>query len=248
MELLEDENPLTLRRWLRSGRLGRRFDYDRGLLPNRYLRELDPSTPEPERAEFPDAKAHYDTYSAWLGETAMSMGYPAWNLLYYAIVGSLSPRQPNPVVAETGTNRGLSTIVMAQAVKDLGLEAVVETVELDAEMSERARRHVGAAGLESYVRFHKGDSIEFLTDLVARSPHIDFLFLDDAHDRAHVERQLDIVCEKVAVRRGKIYFDNSGAGGVADALRYLRDTHGGNVIEFANTSMCPSGNAIWQAG
>ena len=96
------------------------------------------------------------------------------------------------------------------------------------------------------MNLNTGDSIDFLADLAERKPHIDFLFLDDAHDREHVERQLDIVCPKVAVRRGKIYFDNSGAGGVAEALEHLRNVHGGNVIEFANCSFCPSGNAIWQ--
>ena len=177
----------------------------------------------------------------------MSMGYPSWNLLYYSIISSLLPAQPDPVVVETGTNRGLSTIVMAQAIKDLGLDTVVESVELDPKLSEAATRHIEAAGLGEHVELHIGDSVEFLADLVARKPHIDFLVLDDAHDRAHVERQLDIVCAKVAMRRGKIYFDNSGAGGVAEALQYLREVKGGNVIEFANCSLCPSGNAIWQA-
>jgi hypothetical protein len=57
---------------------------------------------------------------------------------------------------------------------------------------------------------------------------------------------MDIVCPKVAVRRGKIYFDNAGAGGVAEALPYLKQTYGGNLVEFTNCSMSPSGNAIWQ--
>jgi predicted O-methyltransferase YrrM len=150
-------------------------------------------------------------------------------------------------VVETGTNRGLSTIVMAQALKDLGLAAVVETVELDPELSDVAGRHVEDAGLAEFVKIHTGDSIDFLTHLVERVAHIDFLLLDDAHDRAHVERQMNIVCPKVAVRCGKIYFDNSGAGGVAEALPHLLNSHGGNLVEFENCSMCPSGNAIWQA-
>ena len=210
--------------------------------------ELEPTdSPMSAQDRLAKQEAHYIAYSRALGETGMSMGYPSWNLLYYSMVCSLLPTQPDPVVVETGTNRGLSTIVMAQALKDLGLEAVVETVELDPELSEVAGGHLQAAGLSEYVEIHTGDSIEFLTRLVERVPHIDFLLLDDAHDRAHVERQMDIVCPKVAVRRGKIYFDNSGAGGVAEALRHLLDTHGGNVIEFANCSMSPSGNAIWQA-
>ena len=240
-----DEIPTTVRRWLRSDRVGRRFDYDRGLLPNSHLRTLEPSNPAPESQPAAE-EAHYVEFVRWLGDSGMSMGCPAWNLLYYSIISSLLPRQHDPVVVETGTNRGLSTIVMAQALRDLGLDAVVETVDFDADMTETAKRHVTDAGLEDHVRFHTGDSIEFLAELADRVAHLDFVFLDDAHDRDHVMRQMDIVCPKVVVRRGKIYFDNAGAGGVAEALPYLKRTYRGNLVEFANCSMSPSGNAIWQ--
>jgi len=239
------EIPTTVRRWLRSDRVGRRFDYDRGLLPNSHLRTLEPSNPAPE-PQPADEEAHYVEYVQWLGDSGMSMGYPSWNLLYYSMISSLLPRQEDAVVVETGTNRGLSTIVMAQALSDLGIDAVVETVDFDPQMTETAKRHVGDAGLADRVNFHTGDSIEFLAALVERVPHLDFVFLDDAHDRDHVVRQMDIVCPKVAVRRGKVYFDNAGAGGVAEALPYLKQTYGGNLVEFANCSMSPSGNAIWQ--
>ena len=241
-----DENPTTVRRWIKSDRIGRRFDYDRGLLPNSHLRTLEPSNPAPELESPGDAEAHYVEFVRWLGDSGMSMGYPSWNLLYFSIISSLLPRQDDPVVVETGTNRGMSTIVMAQALSDLGLEAAVETVDFDPAMTETARQHVADAGLGERVRFHTGDSIEFLAALAERVPHLDFVFLDDAHDRDHVVRQMDIVCPKVAVRRGKVYFDNAGAGGVAEALPHLKQTYGGNLVEFANCSMSPSGNAIWQ--
>ena len=250
-----DEVPTNVRQWIRSDRVGRRFDYDRGLLANAHLRELEPSAPAPELEPLDGATAneraaredaHYVEYVRWLGDSGMSMGYPAWNLLYYSMISSLHRRQPDPVVVETGTNRGLSTIVMAQAVKDLDLDAVVETVELDPDMSDHASKNVAAAGLSERVRFHTGDSIEFLEALVERVPHIDFIFFDDSHDRDHVVTQIDIVCSKVAVRHGKVYFDNTGAGGAAAALRHLKDVHGGNLVQFDNCSWAPAGNAIWQ--
>ena len=77
----------------------------------------------------------------------MSMGYPAWNLLYYSVLTSLTPTLSDRIVVETGTNRGLSTIAIAQAIKDLGLETVVESVDRDHDMTEKARRHLEAAGL-----------------------------------------------------------------------------------------------------
>ena len=239
-------------------RRGRRWDYDRRLLPNSYLATFEPEEPSPEmerlRAVVPqdDAEqkelqaARYGALLDWLGGTEMTMGYPAWNLLYYSMISSLLPTVPDPVVVETGTNLGLSTIVMAQALKDLGLDAVVETVEHNPERAEEARRTVAAAGLGEYARFHVGDALEFLTALTDRVPHLDFVFLDDLHERHHVEREIDLVCPKVAVRRGKVYFDNTGGGGVAEALAHLRAEHGGNLVEFANCSWHPAGNAIWQ--
>jgi len=67
-----DEIPTTVRRWLRSDRVGRRFDYDRGLLPNSHLRTLEPSNPAPEPQ--PAAEdAHYVEFVRWLGDSGMSM-------------------------------------------------------------------------------------------------------------------------------------------------------------------------------
>jgi hypothetical protein len=33
---------------------------------------------------------------------------------------------------------------------------------------------------------------------------------------------------------------------VAEALRRIRAAHGGNLIEFANCSWAPPGNAVWR--
>jgi hypothetical protein len=52
----------------------------------------------------------------------------------------------------------------------------------------------------------------------------------------------------VAAGGGKVYFDNSGRGGVAEALDYLRERHGGNLVTFLNCSSAPPGNTIWQPG
>ena len=103
----------------------RRFDYDRRLLPNPRIAELEPVEVSA-REELTD-------------ETSWSLGYPAWNLLYYALFTSILPEQESVVVLETGTNRGVSTIVMAQALKDLGVDAVLDTVEQDPERVEAAR-------------------------------------------------------------------------------------------------------------
>lgn len=253
-----DEIPTTVRQWLRSDRVGRRFDYDRGLLPNSHLRTLEPSNPAPELQPLDAAmpakeraaaqEAYFVEYVRWLGDSGMSMGYPAWNLLYFSVLCSLPRFMPDAVVIETGTNRGLSTIAIAQALKDLEIETPLVTVDLDEDLMEAAKQNVDAAGLSEHVDFRTGDSVEFLARLASEHDHFDFVFLDDAHDREHVKKQIDIVCPKVAAGEGKVYFDNSAAGGVAEALDYLRETHGGNLVTFMNCSWVPPGNTIWQPG
>jgi len=239
-------------------RYGRRFDYDRRLLPHPLLAELDAAESDPEMERLKQvvpatdeerealAREYREARNRWAGNATWSMGYPSWNLLYFSMICSLPRFMPGAVVIETGTNRGLSTIAMAQALADLEIGTPMYTVELEEDLAERARENVAAAGLADRVRFHTGDSLAFLSDLAAQYERFDFVFLDDAHDREHVQKQVDIVCPKVAAGGGKIYFDNSGRGGVAEALDYLRERHGGNLVTFMNCSGAPPGNTIWQ--
>ena len=235
---MEQPPPLFQRRF----RSYRRFDYDRRLLPNSHLREL-----EPEGADLATA-----------GEsTGLTVGYPAWNLLYYTLFCSPRPDprvfgpEPAPVaddlvVIETGTNWGISTIVMAQALKDLGTAAKVRTVEMNEALVERARRNVSDAGLTDHVEFHVDDSLAFLSRLAAEVDAFDFVFIDDDHSAEHVIAELAIVCPKIKPGSGKIYFDNTSGRGVGAALEHLKQNYGGNLIHFPNCSFAPPGNAIWQ--
>jgi predicted O-methyltransferase YrrM len=210
----------------------RRFDYDRRLLPNPQVAEL-----EPAEATGADQIA---------GTTDWSLGYPAWNLLYYTLYTSILPERDDVVVIETGTNRGISTIVMAQALKDLGVDAVLDTVELDPELVSQARANVDRAGLSDRVRFHTGDAIEFLAGMAKRLDHFDFVLIDDLHTYDQVWQEIEIVQPLVAACGGKIYFDNTGYGDVDRAILQLRRQYGGNLVTFDNCSYAPPGNAIWQ--
>ena len=225
--------PLRRLYWaLRPGKNRRMFDYDRRLLVNEYLAEQEAGT--------------HDLESA-IARTGFSLGYPAWNLLYYSLLCSL-PRsgQPLPVVVETGTNRGFSTIVLAQALHDAGAGTVVRTVDSDPDVVKLAEQNVARAGVAELVRFSVSDSLEFLRALPREVDRVDFALLDGAHDAEHVLAEFELVQHLVRSCGGKVYFDNTSAGGVAEALRKVRAAHGGNLIEFENCSWAPPGNAIWQ--
>jgi predicted O-methyltransferase YrrM len=207
----------------------RTFSYDRRLLVPPYLAR---------------AEAHSQDLASAVGLSGLSIGYPAWGLLYYTLVCSLTC--PAPVVVETGTNHGFSTLVMAQALVDAGADGAVRTVDLDPGAVEVARRHAELAGLAGRIRFEVGDSVEFLERLTGEVDRVDFAFLDAGHDAVHVTAEFASIHPLVAVCGGKVYFDNSSAGGVARALRRIRRRFGGSVVEFANCSWAPPGNAVWQ--
>ncbi len=207
----------------------RRFDYDRRLLVNAYLAEQEA-----------DARDLRST----VARTGLSLGYPAWNLLYYTLLCSLPPS--DPVVVETGTNRGFSTIVLAQALIDAGAGGVVRTIDIDPEVVELARRHAAQAGVAGRIRFHVGDSRDFLATLAGEVDHVDFAFLDGDHRAEAVAAEFERLYPLVTACDGKVFFDNTGGGGVAKALRRIHETYGGNLVEFSNCSWAPPGNAIWQ--
>jgi predicted O-methyltransferase YrrM len=208
---------------------GRTFDYDRQLLVNPYLAEQE--------------AASHGLRSA-VARTGLSLGYPAWNLLYYALLCSLP--SSDPVVVETGTNLGFSTIVLAQALLDAGTGGVVHTVDIDPEVVELAKRHAAQAGVARPIRFHLGDSRDFLARLAGEVDHVDFAFLDSDHHAEAVVAEFERLYPLVAACHGKVYFDNTSRGGVAKALRHIHATYGGNLIEFPYCSWAPPGNTIWQ--
>lgn len=180
-------------------------------------------------------------------DTGYSIGYPAWNLLYYALYTSLHfHKTRKPVIIETGTNRGFSTIILAQVLKDLQIDAKIITVELNAEVAEIARANIAKAGLSDYVELHVQDSLAFLRDFVKTHDHIDFAFLDGNHDFEHVRQEFAIIHPRIVACSGKVYLDNTASAGVGRVIRYIKRAYGGNLVEFLYCSWGPPGNAIWQ--
>ncbi|OGS08368.1 MAG: hypothetical protein A2270_02780 [Elusimicrobia bacterium RIFOXYA12_FULL_51_18] len=207
------------------------FDYRRQLLPNHVLAEQENGVS--------------DAVSA-AGKSGLSIGYPAWNLLYYSLLCSPSDKTREFIAVETGTNLGYSTIAMAQALKDMNAGGCLHTVDLDGNNIEAAKLNVEKAGLSEYVKFHKSDAILFLKEFVKENEYMDFVFIDDKHEYSQVKKEFHIIYPRVLACAGKVYFDNTSRGGVCHALRFIRKAYPGNMIEFNNCSWGPPGNAIWQ--
>lgn len=209
----------------------RLFDYPRSLLPNGWLARLEEQSKDANSA---------------LKFTGLSMGYPAWNLLYYSLFCALPPDQDSVYLVETGTNAGISTIILAQVLKDRKLNSKVQTVDIQRELLEIAVVNVHEAGLSELVDFHLGDSLAFLQTYMGQIPRLDFAFLDGNHETEHVVKEFEAIHPRLTSPYSTVFFDNTKEGGVQQALQQIRERFGGNLIEFPNCSWGPPGNAIWQ--
>jgi cephalosporin hydroxylase len=207
------------------------FDYDRSLLPNKFLAQVD--------SQSTDIRSAIDT-------SGLSMGYPAWNLIYYICYCALPWDVPEVNVVETGTNIGFSSIVLAQVLHDRKLKCKLHTVDIAPLSTLRAKQNVAEAGLLDYVRFYTGDSTLFLQDYVQQVETVHFAFLDGSHEAGHVVREFEILHPTLKEGQSTVYFDNTSDEGVAEALLIIKDRFGGNLVQFPSCSWAPPGNAIWQ--
>ena len=140
-------------------------DYDRSLVPNRFVAFLD------------DGVVDHDD---WISRSGRSLGHPGWGWVYHTTLMALDPDRSNTIV-ETGTNVGTTAIILAQAVIDSGRDGVVHTIELDEQIHAEACKRFELAGVANVVRAHQGDSIELLERLVPEIDEIAVAFLDGNH-------------------------------------------------------------------
>lgn len=95
---------------------------------------------------------------------------PETAALLKVIVGIHKPER----VLEAGTAIGYSACVIARA---MGSSGIVDTIEIDEEMAEAARKNIETMGLGSRIRVLQGDALEVMECL---STPYDLIFLDAA--------------------------------------------------------------------
>lgn len=214
----------------------RMFDYDRNLLPNEYLRSLEIEVEHIEEA---------------IKRTGYSIGYPGWNLLYYSVLCSLRDDNFNNIV-ETGTNRGCSTIILAQALKDSKRQGRVFSVEIDCDNYKMAMDNINKAHVQEFVRLFHNDSFSFLSNLSLENELISFAFLDGNHDENLVIKEFEMIYPFLDYK-SFVAFDNTYPISddkenmrVNGALKRIKEKYGGNLINYENVSWYTPGFAIWQ--
>ncbi|MHC4206998.1 MAG: class I SAM-dependent methyltransferase, partial [Planctomycetota bacterium] len=214
----------------------RRFDYDKALIPNKYLASLEDGVSTIEQAT---------------EKTGFTIGYPGWNLVYGMVISHLHPEKDN-IIIETGTNEGCTTIILAQALKDSGCNGKVYTVELDKKNYETALTNLEKAGVSDFVEAVNASSHDFLKDLVKINSSIRIAFLDASHLFDDVLAEFDAILPSLSPE-SLVIFDNTYQ--IADenedqrvngALRDIIKRHGGNLVNFETVSWYTPGLAVWQ--
>jgi predicted O-methyltransferase YrrM len=103
--------------------------------------------------------------------------------LIYALVRALKPEH----VVETGTHKGFSTLMVAQALKD-NQRGHLHTIDI---VDYGVMAECGRFGLENQVTFIVGESSAVIPSLIGRIPRIDFLWLDADHGTDSVLREVE---------------------------------------------------------
>lgn len=86
------------------------------------------------------------------------------------LVGLYQPKR----ILEAGTAIGYSAMIMAGA---MGEQGILDTIEIDEDMADQARKNINRMGMEHRIRILGGDALEVMQCLT--SPY-DMIFLDAA--------------------------------------------------------------------
>ncbi len=221
---------------MREPQFHRITDYNRSLLPNAHLRAMDAGVTDRE---------------SWTAGSGLSVGYPAWGLLYYLTLCRLRPDAHNLVV-ETGTNRGASSIVLAQAIKDSPGTGLLRTVELDNANADAAEDNFRKAGVAEVIEIYRGDALDHLAAMIEHPSPLAVAFLDGNHLHEQVVREFELV-EPRLEHDSIVIFDNTyliAEPGedqrVNGALRTILDRFGGHLVNLPFCSWYTPGVAVWQ--
>lgn len=211
-------------------------DYDRSVIPSRFVAFLDESVDGPDD---------------WVPRSGRSLGHPGWGFVYHLVMTMLDPDEPNLVV-ETGTNLATTAILLAQAIRDSGRPGVVRTVELDPAIAAQAAQRVELAGLQDLIQCFQGDSLQMIPQMLAGTVPVRVAFLDGNHFHDHVVREFELV-EPHLAKESVVLFDNTYAIAegredprVNGALRTIHHRFGGHLINLPFCSWYTPGIAMWQ--
>lgn len=97
-------------------------------------------------------------------------------------------------VLELGSYQGLSTSIMARAIRNGGHHGHIESVDLSPRCATATKRLMKGLGLADLVDVHTGDASELAREFKSQARRFDFVFVD----HSHAYRPVFEVCAELA--------------------------------------------------
>jgi caffeoyl-CoA O-methyltransferase len=174
----------------------------------------------------PPRPAELEAMEAYAAGNQFPIIGPTAGHLCYQIARMIGARH----IFEMGSGFGYSTAWFARAVVENG-GGIVHHVVWDAELSQKARRHLGALGYDRSVQYHVGEAIETLQ---AMPGPFDLIFNDIEKDA--YPKSIPVIAEKLrpggvliadnALWYGRVLDDEEQSGstkGVREFTRLMAD-------------------------
>lgn len=184
--------------------------------------------------------------------TGRSVGYPAWNVLHALLLCHLDPDpSTDNLIVNVGASVGLTAIVLAQAIEDVGARGRVLAIEVDEADFETARSNVERSGLGDRVDLRRGSSSAILAAELSSTTPVRFAFLEGC---SGTEEKLDEFMLILPYLSDDAIVAVSGTSRqVAPAVRddrevlhVIRSRVGGSIVNLPYCSWSPTGLALWQ--
>ncbi|MGH9408735.1 MAG: O-methyltransferase [Vicinamibacterales bacterium] len=171
----------------------------------------------------PERPAELQRMEAYAREHDFPIIGPACGYICYQIARMIGARR----VFELGSGYGYSTAFFARAVKENG-GGVVHHAVWDDELSQRARRHLAALGLDDVVQYHVGEAV---AALLGTDGPFDIVFNDI--DKKGYPASLPVIEQKLRPG-GVLIVDNMlWSGRVLDHADRTPETEGIRALQRA---------------
>jgi len=214
----------------------RRFNYNYDLLPHPRLKEIEQAITDVQSAK---------------DLSGMTIGYPGWGLIYHMLLSHLRPGA-DEIIIETGTNEGLTSICMAQAIRDTPCNGKIITFERGHLNLIKSKANIKNAGFDDIVEIVEGNIRQTFKPRLEGLTGIRFAFIDACHLYQDVmgefEALLPHLADDALVLLDNTYdiADEGDDIRVNGALKEIKRKHGGNLINLEFISWGTPGLAMWQ--
>lgn len=168
---------------METGQIERRLSRH---LESRFVLGAERSVATPYRPNYPLENSYINEQHAFYvtaprNRHLIDLGIPGWLRVEDALKLYELAYFSSGDVLELGTNRGLSTSILARALLDAGRGHRLVTIDIQPAFIEHARAELEERKLDSIVEFLCGDASSFLDKFVADGAKFGFAFVDHSH-------------------------------------------------------------------